>query len=498
LRVAPQFGVAMVVEENRYQELHETELRLDAALPGFARRLAIIVSAVIACLLNAGLVFGYSAIYPAFVSFNVFHDRCPADSSTDDVCPAQSLALTSMFTLATSMLNIVTLPFGTILDKVGPRANAAAMSFIVMLGSLLFAAGGYGMRSYAYSIGFFLMGICGPPVFVSTVSFGNLFPKRTGLVTAALVGAFDASSGIFVGLDLATLHGATLSQVFALYAVMPLLTCVTVLVLWPREVVERPEEPPSTPSAMQAKRLAIPDMTLREQLLRVEFWLLAWTACVGMLSINFFIASVNDQMSNVNSETAVALSGAFSALLPLGGVFSIPFVGLVMDRLGPVHGVLVLWVTLLSFSGLNALYMATGVETCAYAAFTVFVFCRPLFYTFTAAFTGHVFGFSTFGTIYGLMTSLAGLANVGVTPLQVVARSYGYGSANLCVAILQLTIVTLWLKMLSAPTVFNKNFMSDEERRRFLRSPRAHSSVTASPMLGSLGFVASPHGWRSP
>merc|ERR1711916_354088 len=81
----------------------------------------------------------------------------------------------------------------------------------------------------------------------------------------------------------------------------------------------------------------------------------------------------------------------------------------------------------------------------------------PFFYTFTAAFTGHVFGFSTFGTIYGLMTSLAGLANVGVTPLQVVARSYGYGSANPCVAILQLTIVTLWLKMLSAPTVFNKN-----------------------------------------
>lgn len=304
------------------------------------------------------------------------------------------------------------------------------------------------MWGYAYHIGFFLIGSGGLSVFVSTVSFANFFSKFKGLATSALVGAFDSSSGVFVGLNLVTTLGATLSQCFAVYAVIPFITFITILLLWPRDVVALLEERPQTQESVgQPLRNAISDLPLAKQLMTSEFWLLVWTASVGMVSINFFIGSVNDQMVSVNQDTAKALSQAFAVILPLGGIFSIPVVGLVMDKLGPVNGVLVFWVTLLAFTVLNSLYTATAMQALAYAAFVAVAFCRPLFYTLIAVFTGHVFGFASFGTLYGFVMTCAGVANLGVGPLHAFGQSRSFLTTNIILVCVQATIIALWFKM---------------------------------------------------
>merc|ERR1712187_226970 len=79
----------------------------------------------------------------------------------------------------------------------------------------------------------------------------------------------------------------------------------------------------------------------------------------------------------------------------------------------------------------------------AYMAFFVFAFSRPLLSTLPAVFTSHMFGFATFGKVYGFLFTVAGVANYSVAALKVLAVAHGFNTANAVVVAVLFTALVL-------------------------------------------------------
>lgn len=154
-----------------------------------ARALATILLGVLSSFCLAGLCFGFSGLYARLVQKGVYGGLCPYGRAStagsrppllnDDrasqfsprswsenehgpakpyePCLPQAVALSNMFTQATTLLNAASFFMGVILDKLGPRLSATLASASIGCGCWCFAAG-------LYETGFSLMAIAGPLV----------------------------------------------------------------------------------------------------------------------------------------------------------------------------------------------------------------------------------------------------------------------------------------------------------------------------------------------
>merc|ERR1712194_486892 len=99
-----------------------------------------------------------------------------------------------------------------------------------------------------------------------------------------------------------------------------------------------------------------------------------------------------------------------------------------------------LWFLML-FGHHGLLYLSSLTESESLATFSLCCFCfsRPLAYTLIAVFTGRTFGFRTFGTLYGLVCSLAGTINgLGLAFLsEEVDKGVSFNYLNLQISIFQ-------------------------------------------------------------
>jgi len=86
---------------------------------------------------------------------------------------------------------------------------------------------------------------------------------------------------------------------------------------------------------------------------------------------------------------------------------AIPFIGLVLDH----TSTLAVLATLVSVAtAIGALGVLPSVPA-AYAGVVLFVLYRPFYYTAVSDYSAKVFGFTTFGTVYGTIICLSGLFN---------------------------------------------------------------------------------------
>lgn len=140
------------------------------------------------------------------------------------------------------------------------------------------------------------------------------------------------------------------------------------------------------------------------------FILICLFATIQMLRLNYFVATVNSQYAYLfdSYKLANSLNKIFDIALPLGGVISIPFVGMFLDNF-PTYIVL---------SALLAVSLIIGVLgvikysfVCGVINVLIFVSYRPFFYTSISDYCAKVFGFETFGTIYGSIMTVAGIIN---------------------------------------------------------------------------------------
>ncbi|KAF2093762.1 MFS general substrate transporter [Rhizodiscina lignyota] len=450
---------------------HTAEVPVGAFEVSKTKRILQVATAVIYCLLAAGIVFGYAAIKPVLIREGVYQDKCTQDELDRNVrvCYEQELRLNFMFTCAAVSTNVVALPVGTILDRFGPRVAGIIGVFFLTLGSLLFAFAWDMKPVDGYIPGYLFLAIGGPFVFISSFQLSNTFPQYSGLILALLTGAFDTSSAIFLFYRLiyqATDGSFWPKKFFLVYLVVPVFILIVQMFLMPKssyktvgELVTEVETnfdvdvhdsdgelaPHDAARVQEERRVrresviseitsllgtkdaeaqtkkeeekkhtsgvwgALHGRTAGQQIASPWFVLITLFTVVQMTRINYFVATIRPQYEYLLGDynKAVQINSFFDVALPLGGVISVPFIGLVLDNTSTplVLSLLVTFATAIGVLGVIPEMWA------AYANVCVFVVYRPFYYTTVSDYSAKVFGFATFGKVYGLIICLAGLFN---------------------------------------------------------------------------------------
>ena len=379
-----------------------------------------------------------------------------------------------MFTIAAVATNVCALPVGTILDRYGPRVCGVIGSVLLALGAVFLAfASDVGFD--AWIPGYFFLALGGPFVFISSFQLSNCFPQRSGLVLALLTGCFDTSSAVFLVYRLiyqSTDGWLTPQRFFLFYLAVPILILPTQLFLMPAvsyptvsELIEAAEDPDTidvpTPLAAdehtradyiseqtkirrasvmseitpllggqngearkrkkEAKKQhvsgvwgALHGRTAWQQIRTPWFGLMAAFVVIQMLRINYFVATVRSQYAYLlGPSRAARINHVFDVALPAGGVVAVPFIGALLDSVSTAAclGLLVGCATLIGVLGVIPALPA------AYANVALFVVYRPFYYTAVSDYAAKVFGFRTFGKVYGLIICVAGLGNFAQSAL---------------------------------------------------------------------------------
>ncbi|ROW09319.1 hypothetical protein VPNG_05863 [Cytospora leucostoma] len=143
------------------------------------------------------------------------------------------------------------------------------------------------------------------------------------------------------------------------------------------------------------------------QMMTAWFWFVLGLTVLQMMRMNYFIATVRAQYRYMlgGEEDAERVNSFFDVALPVAGVATTPFIGVLLNEV-PVYGTL---------GVLTGLIVVLGVLNCVsalwagYATVVTFVLFRPLYYSAMSDYATKVFGFATFGRIYGTITCVAGV-----------------------------------------------------------------------------------------
>ncbi|VEU20141.1 DEKNAAC101033 [Brettanomyces naardenensis] len=413
------------------------------------------------CLFAAGPVFGFAALKPVLISEGVYSDVCPDGG----LCDERDLKFNFMFALSAVVTNATAFIVGSILDSFGPRVTGIIGSFIIAFAALCLAYGSVITIVDAYLLGYVSLAFGGPFVFISCFQLANSFPGHSGLVLALLTGCFDTSSALFmfyrVAYQNSLVKNFTMYKFFTAYLVVPLFILICQLFIMPHhsyktiqtlakigetgidetglpvnpednrydpQQVDQLERTRSHLSIRSSKSVyeEIADIRLndksggihgilhgkspREQMRTPWFWLMCLFTTIQMLRINYFLATIRTQMTwYFDSESAaITVNKFFDLALPLGGVISIPFIGLILDNLQTVTTLHILLVTsaIIGFAGLSSYQFVQVLGIC------LLVVYRPFYYTAVSDYCAKVFGFETFGTVYGTIICFSGLCNM--------------------------------------------------------------------------------------
>ncbi|KAL1953929.1 hypothetical protein VTO42DRAFT_2007 [Malbranchea cinnamomea] len=155
-----------------------------------------------------------------------------------------------------------------------------------------------------------------------------------------------------------------------------------------------------------------------EQIKSPWFILIAAFTVVQMLRTNYFISTIRLQYSYLfhSRIQAEKLNHLFDILLPVGGVIAAPFVGIFLDQTSMPVILLALFFSAVTIGILGCIPNSVFA---GYANISLFVLFRPFFYTTVSDYVAKVFGFQSFGKVYGLNICLAGVGNFIQAPLDV-------------------------------------------------------------------------------
>ncbi len=389
-----------------------------------------------------------------------------------------------MFTTAAVATNVCALPVGTVLDKYGPRVSGIIGSILLAIGALFLALAAQ-LPFDGYIPGYLFLALGGPFIFISSFQLSNTFPNHSGLILALLTGAFDSSSAIFLFYRLiysASNGTFTLRKFFLVYLIVPVFILLAQLFIMPSrsyktngELLHGAENPsddvePVNWDTLHGERTddlrdergvhreilvseftslfgknaenkqhvqedkkkeisgvwgALHGRSALEQLKTPWFILITIFTVVQMTRINYFVATIRTQYDYLLKSDALAehVNQVFDIALPLGGVLSVPFIGLVLDNTSTpfVLGLLVTAATTIGVLGVLPFTWA------AYSNVAIFVLYRPLYYTAVSDYAAKVFGFHTFGKVYGLIICLAGLLNFSQSALDAMTHKAFHG-----------------------------------------------------------------------
>lgn len=166
---------------------------------------------------------------------------------------------------------------------------------------------------------------------------------------------------------------------------------------------------------------ALHNKPANEQMMTPWFYLLTLLTVLQMIRMNYFIASVREQYLYMlgSIELATRINEFFDWALPIGGVISTPFLGILLDNVS-VPGVLLLiliMISVISVVGSIATLWA------GYLNVILFVALRPLYYSAMSDYATKVFGYATFGRVYGSIIFFSGAINLSQTAIAALTKT---------------------------------------------------------------------------
>ncbi|KAJ5949966.1 Major facilitator superfamily domain general substrate transporter [Penicillium verhagenii] len=438
-------------------------------------RIAQVIFTVFACWVASGIVFGFAALKPVLVEEGVYHDQCTEDELSEgiDLCKQQDLRLNLFFTIASITANVSALPVGTILDRYGSRVCGLIGCVILTIGSLLMASSFRRPGFDGLLAGNFFLALSGTFIFVPSFQIANAFPRYAGSIVALVTGAFDASAAVFLFYrSVYEASGGTFTpdQFFMGYLVVPVMIFLALITFMPRrdyvppfkleDKIEQAEDPTrdvhesddeiesdrellririkraerrkhkarkihdvlGTKDEIQSRAEKEEDrqqvsqvwgvlhgLPARKQMTTPWFILITLMTILQMIRMNYFIATIRSQYEYMlgSIEAAEQINTFFDVALPVGGVLFTPFIGMLLDRLSvpALLGLIVAFTTIIGV--LNSIPTIWA----GYMTVVLFVLLRPLYYSAMSDYATKVFGFATFGRVYGTIICLSGLAN---------------------------------------------------------------------------------------
>jgi hypothetical protein len=430
-------------------------------------------------------VFGFAALKPILVKEGVFRDLCEQDEldANVEICYNQDLRLNFFFSLASTTANVSALPIGTILDRYGPKVCFIFGSLCLAVGSILMSLAFRIDQFDGYTIGNFFLALGGSAIFLPSFQIANAFPQYAGTIVATVTGAFDASAAVFLFYRLAydASEGNFKPQDFFLaYLVVPLAILIAQLTFLPsenykttpqlemkiaraedatRDVHSSDDDLPDdeiwevrksrsmqrsrrrkkldelvgSPDARKHKEEmeeqkheksgvwgALHNKSAREQMLSPWFYLLALLTVLQMIRMNYFIATIREQYDYMlnSTDAAIRINAFFDWALPIGGVISTPFLGILLDNLSTPF-VLFLLTVLITIIGIVGSIPALWA---GYMNVILFVLLRPFYYSAMSDYAAKVFGFATFGRVYGCIICFSGLINLCQTGIDALTK----------------------------------------------------------------------------
>lgn len=436
------------------------------------KRIIQVACAVVWCLFAAGPIFGFAALKPVLVAEGVYSEACQHNNGFGTLgsgpCKEQDLKLNFMFNLGAILTNVDALLVGFILDRYGPRI-CGLIGSVILFGATLVLSSANSLPGDPWLVGYSLLALGGPFVFISSFHLSNTFSNYSGTILALLTGAFDASSAVFLGFRVSyEKTNITLSQLFSVYLVVPLFILIANVLIMPSASYKSDEsfakqlstsagEMESEEAALLASEYtnyggrrasfvsrrgssfvherpnlsltaadadidseevtpgniaqygSLEGLTAREQLCTNWSLLIIIFTTLQMLRINYFVATINSQYTYMlGHETAQQINSVFDYLLPVGGILSIPMIGYVLDHLSLVGS----WTTVVTMAMCIGALNCVPRDWAAYLHIFLFVLYRPLYYTAVSDYAAKIFGFKTFGTVYGVIICISGLFNI--------------------------------------------------------------------------------------
>ncbi|KAL4889882.1 major facilitator superfamily domain-containing protein [Aspergillus ambiguus] len=439
------------------------------------RRIAQVIVTLLACWFAAGIVFGFAALKPVMIKEGVYHNLCTEDELRDGVelCHEQDLRLNLFFVISSITANVTSLPVGTILDRYGSRVCGVLGCLSLAIGSLLMAFSFQHSPFDGFIGGNFFLALGGTFIFIPSFQIANAFPKYAGTIVALVTGAFDASAAVYLFYRLlyeTDPEKYNPTNFFLFYLIVPAFILVALVTFMPadeyqnmhqleakvekaedatRDVHESDEDIESDTElrrvrSQRAERRhdkmrkldqvlgdedernlrkqheedrhnasavwgVLHGLSAYEQMLTPWFVLITLMTVLQMLRMNYFIATIRSQYDYMldSATKAENINDFFDIALPVGGVLSTPFIGILLDHLS-VPMILATIVLLTTAVGiLNSIpALWTG-----YATVILFVLLRPLYYSAMSDYATKVFGFATFGRVYGTIICFSGLVN---------------------------------------------------------------------------------------
>lgn len=498
------------------------------------RRLAQVFVGCITCILAGGVTFGFAALKSVLVSEGVYRDLCTSDElrKATPICYLQDQRLNLTFIVASVTCNMGALIVGTVLDRYGPRICGLISTVLLTVGSLCLAFA-ISVPFDAFVAGSFFLALGGTFCFVPSFHLSNAFPKYQGLILALITGAFDASSAVFLGFRVlyeATEGSFGLRPFFLIYLTVPAFILLSQLFLMPsrsydtrvelefkeelaadpamdvhdsdddmdeaeiwkirgdrsvrrreslaeirsllgtpaqREEHEKKEEEKKEASGVWG---ALHGISAWQQLRTPWFVLITLLTVLQMARFNFFIATIWTQYEYMlqSGKLATRVNEFFDIALPIGGILTVPFIGLILDNVstGVVLALIVLMSTVIGVLG------AIPTLNAAYANVCLFVIFRPLYYSAMSDYAAKVFGFATFGTVYGTIICCSGIAIFCQSALQAIVHSAFQedpGPMNLWLAGIGLIVGICLVTYVDMAGRVVRHQQADEDERRSLR-----------------------------